>query len=386
MHDIGKIGIRYEKLNKPGKLTPEEVAMFRTHPAKGKRILEPIPSMAELIPGAWCHHENWDGCGYPRGLIGDNIPLLGRIVAIADTYDAMTSRPRLPQGAAARGRGRRARALRRRPVRSRAGAGVPRQDRGAPQGADRRRQRNPALADSPAVRSLRSPSSQPSHAASAGARVRRVRTDASEDVSATELACEASVLDEHARLAHLAAHRQRARRHLRHEDVVGDVPGRRRRRRRRVDGQAVADDVAAPASICVEVRRASPSVVELRAHRRARAEELVSSEAPTIALASPALKPRRPCRAPPVAAAGRALAGRSLTAGSLTADSLPPAEPAPHRCRSPRAAPRTSTCAHQSSSFVPVGAASIARCTSTFGLDAPKPLRELAADHTPKMC
>lgn len=91
MHDIGKIGIRYEKLNKPGKLTPEEVAMFRTHPAKGKRILEPIPSMAELIPGAWCHHENWDGSGYPRGLVGDNIPLLGRIVAIADTYDAMTS-------------------------------------------------------------------------------------------------------------------------------------------------------------------------------------------------------------------------------------------------------------------------------------------------------
>ncbi len=91
MHDIGKIGIRYEKLNKPGKLTPEEVAMFRTHPAKGKRILEPIPSMAELIPGAWCHHENWDGSGYPRGLLADNIPLLGRVVAIADTYDAMTS-------------------------------------------------------------------------------------------------------------------------------------------------------------------------------------------------------------------------------------------------------------------------------------------------------
>ena len=91
MHDIGKIGIRYEKLNKPGKLTPEEVAMFRTHPAKGKRILEPIPSMFELIPGAYCHHENYDGSGYPQGLMGDNIPLLGRIVAIADTYDAMTS-------------------------------------------------------------------------------------------------------------------------------------------------------------------------------------------------------------------------------------------------------------------------------------------------------
>jgi response regulator RpfG family c-di-GMP phosphodiesterase len=91
MHDIGKIGIRYEKLNKPGKLTPEEVAMFRTHPAKGKRILEPIPSMRDLIPGCYCHHESWDGSGYPQGLCRHNIPLAGRIVAVADTYDAMTS-------------------------------------------------------------------------------------------------------------------------------------------------------------------------------------------------------------------------------------------------------------------------------------------------------
>jgi HD-GYP domain-containing protein (c-di-GMP phosphodiesterase class II) len=91
MHDIGKIGIRYEKLNKPGKLTPEEMAMFRTHPAKGKRILEPIPSMRDLIPGCYCHHESWDGSGYPQGLCRHNIPLIGRIVAVADTYDAMTS-------------------------------------------------------------------------------------------------------------------------------------------------------------------------------------------------------------------------------------------------------------------------------------------------------
>jgi response regulator RpfG family c-di-GMP phosphodiesterase len=91
MHDIGKIGIRYEKLNKPGKLTPEEVVMFRTHPAKGKRILEPIPFMRDIIPGCWCHHESFDGGGYPQGLMGENIPLLGRIVAVADTYDAMTS-------------------------------------------------------------------------------------------------------------------------------------------------------------------------------------------------------------------------------------------------------------------------------------------------------
>jgi HD-GYP domain-containing protein (c-di-GMP phosphodiesterase class II) len=91
MHDIGKIGIRYDKLNKPGKLTPEEMAMFRTHPAKGKRILEPMRFMTELVPAAWCHHEHFDGAGYPQGLCGHGIPLVGRIVAIADTYDAMTS-------------------------------------------------------------------------------------------------------------------------------------------------------------------------------------------------------------------------------------------------------------------------------------------------------
>ncbi|HET6610698.1 MAG TPA: HD domain-containing phosphohydrolase [Kofleriaceae bacterium] len=91
MHDIGKIGIRYDMLNKPGKLTPEEIEVFREHPDKGKRILEPIPCMRHLIDGAWCHHEAFDGGGYPRGLAGDDIPLLGRIVAVADAYDAMTS-------------------------------------------------------------------------------------------------------------------------------------------------------------------------------------------------------------------------------------------------------------------------------------------------------
>jgi response regulator RpfG family c-di-GMP phosphodiesterase len=91
MHDVGKIGVRYDMLNKPGKLTPEEVAVFRQHPAKGKRILEPVPCLHGLIDGCWCHHEWWDGGGYPRGLAGHNIPLVGRIVAIADAYDAMTS-------------------------------------------------------------------------------------------------------------------------------------------------------------------------------------------------------------------------------------------------------------------------------------------------------
>ncbi len=91
MHDVGKIGVRYDMLNKPGKLTTEEIAVFRQHPEKGKRILEPVPCLHGLIDGCWCHHEWWDGGGYPRGLSGQNIPLVGRIVAVADAYDAMTS-------------------------------------------------------------------------------------------------------------------------------------------------------------------------------------------------------------------------------------------------------------------------------------------------------
>jgi len=91
MHDVGKIGVRYDMLNKPGKLTPEEIQVFRQHPEKGKRILEPVPCLHGLIDGCWCHHEWYDGGGYPRGLIGQNIPLVGRIVSIADAYDAMTS-------------------------------------------------------------------------------------------------------------------------------------------------------------------------------------------------------------------------------------------------------------------------------------------------------
>ncbi len=91
MHDIGKIGIQYEQLNKAGQLTPEEMAMFRDHPVKGKRILEPIPFLRHLIPGCYCHHEHWDGSGYPQGLKGEEIPFLGRLISVADTYDAMTT-------------------------------------------------------------------------------------------------------------------------------------------------------------------------------------------------------------------------------------------------------------------------------------------------------
>ncbi|MBU1221407.1 response regulator [Myxococcota bacterium] len=91
LHDIGKIGISSQKLNKTGKLNAPEIRMFRKHPEMGKRILEPIPFMRHLISGVYCHHEKYDGTGYPQGLAGDEIPLMGRIIAVADTYDAMTS-------------------------------------------------------------------------------------------------------------------------------------------------------------------------------------------------------------------------------------------------------------------------------------------------------
>ncbi|MBU1239648.1 HD-GYP domain-containing protein, partial [Myxococcota bacterium] len=91
LHDIGKIGISPQKLNKAGKLNAPEIRMFRRHPEMGKRILEPIPFMRHLIPGVYCHHEKYDGTGYPQGLKEEEIPLMGRIIAVADTYDAMTS-------------------------------------------------------------------------------------------------------------------------------------------------------------------------------------------------------------------------------------------------------------------------------------------------------
>ncbi|MFO0681009.1 MAG: response regulator [Sandaracinus sp.] len=90
MHDIGKIGC-VMNLNKPGKLSQEEYDVFKKHPGFGKDILEPITFLHPLIPGVHLHHERWDGRGYPLGLKGQDIPLLARIIAVADTYDAMTS-------------------------------------------------------------------------------------------------------------------------------------------------------------------------------------------------------------------------------------------------------------------------------------------------------
>lgn len=90
MHDIGKIGC-VMNLNKPGKLTSGEYEMFQKHPTYGKEILDPIQFLGPVIPGVHLHHERWDGKGYPLRLSGNNIPLIARIISVADTYDAMTS-------------------------------------------------------------------------------------------------------------------------------------------------------------------------------------------------------------------------------------------------------------------------------------------------------
>ncbi len=92
LHDIGKIGIDESVLRKNGKLTPEEWACISRHPSIGASILRGIKQMREIVPGVLCHHERVDGRGYPEGLTGDEIPLTGKIVGLADSFDAMTSR------------------------------------------------------------------------------------------------------------------------------------------------------------------------------------------------------------------------------------------------------------------------------------------------------
>ncbi len=91
LHDIGKIGLRLESLNKPRPLSPEERQLFQTHPQKGCKILAPIQFFEELTPIIYHHHEHYNGLGYPAGKAGEQIPLGARILAVADAYDAMTS-------------------------------------------------------------------------------------------------------------------------------------------------------------------------------------------------------------------------------------------------------------------------------------------------------
>ena len=91
LHDVGKIGIEDRILKKPGTLTPEEFEIMKTHTTKGANILRPVPQLREMLPGIELHHEALNGRGYPYGLKGDEIPLLARVIAVADTFDALTT-------------------------------------------------------------------------------------------------------------------------------------------------------------------------------------------------------------------------------------------------------------------------------------------------------
>ena len=101
LHDVGKIRIPVDIINKPGKLTDEEYDLIKIHPVTGYHILKDISEHYDIAIAAKYHHERYDGKGYPNGLLGENIPELARILAIADSYDAMTSnrsyRKGLPQ-------------------------------------------------------------------------------------------------------------------------------------------------------------------------------------------------------------------------------------------------------------------------------------------------
>lgn len=91
LHDVGKIGVDDSILKKQGPLTPEEAARMHEHPAHGETLLGHIKALKVVLPGMKYHHERVDGKGYPDGLFGDDIPLHARIIAVADTFDAMTS-------------------------------------------------------------------------------------------------------------------------------------------------------------------------------------------------------------------------------------------------------------------------------------------------------
>ncbi len=92
LHDCGKISIPLQILAKNGKLTDEEYEIMKSHSVKGYRMLKEFRTLPNIGLGAYCHHERYDGKGYPQGLQGENIPLIGRIIAVADAFDAMNSR------------------------------------------------------------------------------------------------------------------------------------------------------------------------------------------------------------------------------------------------------------------------------------------------------
>ncbi len=91
LHDVGKIGVEDRVLKKPGALTPEEFGLMKQHTVKGANIMRPVSQLKEVLPGIELHHEHIDGRGYPYGLSGSQIPLMARIIGVADTLDAMTT-------------------------------------------------------------------------------------------------------------------------------------------------------------------------------------------------------------------------------------------------------------------------------------------------------
>ncbi len=92
LHDVGKIGVPDAIINKPTSLSDEEYSVIMNHPVLGARILKSISEFPQMVTGARWHHERYDGTGYPDGLSGENIPVEARIIAVADSYDAMSSR------------------------------------------------------------------------------------------------------------------------------------------------------------------------------------------------------------------------------------------------------------------------------------------------------
>jgi putative nucleotidyltransferase with HDIG domain len=91
LHDVGKIGVEDRVLKKPGALTPEEFDLMKQHTIKGANIMRPVSQLKNMLPGIELHHEHMDGRGYPYGLTAPEIPLMARIIAVADTLDAMTT-------------------------------------------------------------------------------------------------------------------------------------------------------------------------------------------------------------------------------------------------------------------------------------------------------
>jgi putative two-component system response regulator len=91
LHDVGKVALRPEVLRKTGSLTPEELAHVQAHPIEGVWLIAGVRSLVRALPYVLFHHERWDGCGYPTRRAGAEIPLEGRILAVADAFDAMTS-------------------------------------------------------------------------------------------------------------------------------------------------------------------------------------------------------------------------------------------------------------------------------------------------------